>query len=633
MDLRRVGIGARSRRWLLGISAVLILAVLAIGAFPVALTRGWTEHLLSNRFGAPVAIGSMSRAPFFSFSPTVTLRDVRIAQPAWAGQGAMIRAGRIEARLPLWPLLTGRGARIEALHARDVDLALVRDAAGRANWKRSREPATGTGQGIADVRISNARFTLRDDKRRLALRGRIESDQRRFRVEATGQFQGSPARVTAIGPAIPARELSAPYPFTLSLHSPRLALFAKGTMAGALNSRDMALDVRAQASSLKDLDHVIEAGLFGTQPVDLTASVRHRGRDWTIGRLSGRIGRSALTGRAQIDKRDGRTRIAGDLVFAQLDFDDLADDVGLARQRALRQQIGRRVLPNTRVNLSRMGPTDGTIRFTAQRLLFREKSVLRSLRGTLRLDHRLLTVDDLQAGLVDGRMTGRIRVDHRSGKSPLVALDLAFRDGRLGTLLEAGDKVDAPFSARIRLTGRGDTVREAMARADGQIGLAATEGHVARIIASVMAQDMGKTIGAALGDGDAPVPLRCVAIGFTARSGKLTAAPFLIETQVGRSRGEGTIDLGDERMALAIGGKAREGSGLAIIDPIRIGGTLSQPVLGLGSASGDRKASAGIFGAIVKSIGGALGVAEKEGPAVAATGPIDCASIGARLLR
>ncbi|MBT2186291.1 AsmA family protein [Sphingobium nicotianae] len=620
------------QRGLLVLLVLLIALVLLVGSFPASLARPWAERRLAARFGAPVSIGSMARSPFFSFSPRIILRDVRIAQPGWAGPGDLMRAGALEVRVPLLPILFGRGMRIEALQARDVTLALVREASGRANWKRGGSSG-GTGQGLSDVSITNGRFTLKDGKRFLTLAGHIDADrQHGLILRGEGRFRDSPASLVLTGPAIPVRGMRDPYPVALALRSPLLTLDVRGIMAGALNMRDMTLQVSARAPSLKYLDDIIEAGLFGSQPIDLTARLRHNGRDWTIERIAGRVGRSLMRGRAQIDKRDGRTKVDADIVFSQLDFDDLADDEGLAEHRAMKVRIGPRVLPDTRVNLSKVGPTDGTIRFTAQRLLFRDESVFRSLRGTIRLDHKRLSIDDIEAGLTNGRMTGRLVVDHRTGASPLVDMDLQFRDGRLGPLLDASDKVDAPFGARIALAGRGDTLREALARSDGHVGLVAGNGHVSRLVAAVLAQDMGKTIGAALGDGSDQVPLRCIALGFAAKQGRLTAAPFLIETAAARSRGEGAIDLDGERIALAIGGTARKGSGLPIVDPIRIGGTLSQPSVDLAS-TGDGKGAGGLLGAVVKSIGGALGLTEKKGPTVNATGPVDCAAVSRHVLR
>jgi hypothetical protein len=231
-------------------------------------------------------------------------------------------------------------------------------------------------------------------------------------------------------------------------------------------------------------------------------------------------------------------------------------------------------------------------------------------------------------------MTGEMAVDHRQGTSPFLAIDLQFRDGSLGTLVNAPDKIDAPFGARIRLKGRGDTIRAALEHAEGHVGFVAGQGRVAKVAATVLAQDMGKTLGAVIGgDSDETVGLTCIAAGFDARKGVLRAAPFLIETEISRSRGEGTITLDGERIALVIGGTARDPSGLPLVDPITLGGTLSEPALGISGTASGKGGIGGVAGALFKSLGAALGLTEKKGPVVTAKGPIDCPALARHVLQ
>ncbi|BAK66243.1 AsmA family protein [Sphingobium sp. SYK-6] len=628
---------SRRVRWIAIASAsLLLLLVLLLGAFPVGMAKGWLERKLSSELNAPVSIESLGREPFFSFSPTLVVRGLRIAQPDWAGPGELLRAQDVRVRVALIPALTGSGRAIRGIHARGALLALVRDENRRSNWSGERDDArTGSGGAssidLADLVITDSRFTLRDARRGLEIAGTIAANATTgLAARATGRFHGEPIEASVKGAAIAGRPAGAAYPFQLALSSPLLQLDARGTMKGALNTSDMAMTMSARAPTLKYLDDIIEAGLFGTQPIDLRASVRRQGQDWFLDRLSGSVGRSRLTGRAEILKREGRSKIDATIAFSQFDFDDLADDAGLAAQAALEARIGPRVLPNTRINLAKVGPTDGTIRFTAARLLFKSPSVFRSLRGKISLQGKVLRLDDVEAGLSSGRLTGRLLVDHREGESPRLDLDLRLRSGRLGALLDMTEQIDAPVNARIALSGRGDTIRAALSKSTGHVGLAAGEGRISRTIAAVLAQDMGKAIGAALGDGDAPVPLRCIAIGFRARGGMLTAAPFLVETEVSRSRGEGTINLDGERIALRIGGASRESSGLPMVDPLGLEGTLSAPSLDL--AAGRKGDGGGVAGAVVRSIGGALGLVDKRGPAVDASGPSNCRALSERVL-
>lgn len=614
--------------------AILVALILLIGALPIGLAKSWIEQRASNRFGAPATIGSIERTPFFSFSPTVTLHDVRIAQPKWAGSGHWLKAGELRAQIPVWRGVIGGGFAPGSIEARRLDLALVRQADGRSNWEPDEDkPRSGGGSrgGLTSLIISDGRVALRDEKRHLTVSGTLRADAKGgLLIEAAGKFHDAPATLWVQGAPIVSLGSESPYPFSLALKSPLLDLTANGSMEGALNIARMSLIMRARAPSLSYLDDVIEAGLFGTQPIDLTGEVRHRGRDWFIDRLSGRIGRSLLSGKATLLKRDERTKIDGDVRFSQFDFDDLADNAGRAKGQAVEAQIGPRVLPDTRINLAKVGPTDGQIRFRADKLLFDTESAFQTLQGTVMLDHKLLTLDKVRAGLRQGEMTGRVTVDHRSGR-PKLHVDLTFSKGSLGTLLNATDMIDAPFRARIDLRGQGDTIREALGKSDGRAGLVAENGTISKLVASVLGQDLGKTIGAAIGS-EKTVSLRCAAIGFDARGGLLTASPFFIDTEISVARGYGTIDLGEERIALLISGDTRKSSGLPIVDPINLDGTLSHPAVRVSDLTDSQRGVGSMFKAIGKSIGAALGLEKKKGLAIAEIPPIDCAKLSGQVL-
>ncbi|PZU05828.1 MAG: AsmA family protein, partial [Sphingobium sp.] len=390
----------RAGRISLIVLAMVTALVLAIGAFPIGILRGAIEDRLSARLGTSVRIGKVKRDGFFSFTPVITLENLRIAQPSWAGEGYMVHAKSIQARVAVLPVVLGRAPQLEDVTATGLNLSLLRDRNGRANWEsREKRPSSndGKGQGLAGFSIRDGHVTLQDEKRSLTISGPLKADVSGVRAETKGYFHGTPASLTFSGPKIVGLKADASYPFQLQLTSPLLELHASGASVGALNFRTMSLDIRAKASNLKYLDDVIEAGLFGTAPIDLTAQVRHSGRDWFVDRLTGRIGSSRLTAKATVLKRDERTKIEADVHFAEFGFDDLADAEGRAKAAAIEARIGPRVLPGTRINLSKVGPTDGRIRFKADRLLLKD-SAFRTLAGTIVLEGKLLRIENIVAG-------------------------------------------------------------------------------------------------------------------------------------------------------------------------------------------------------------------------------------------
>jgi uncharacterized protein involved in outer membrane biogenesis len=596
------------------LAALLSFAVLAIAAFPFGLFKDTIRERIETQLGTGVSIGLVERREFLSLTPTVVIHDIAIRQPSWAGRGDMLRANSIETKVPMLPLAMGNGWKPESIIAQGLVLSLVRDANGRANWEgKKRSQSDGDkGKGLSGLIIPNGRISLRDDKRSLAVAGTLVSDAKALRINADGRFHDAPVRVSLTGGRIAALVEDALYPAQLDLNSSLLKLQAKTVMRGALNFKSMSLDMQAAAPNLKYLDDVIEAGLFGTQPIDLNARVRHEGKDWFIERMTGRIGQSSLAAKAVVLKRDGRTKIDADVHFTRFSFDDLSDEQGQAEARAIEARIGSRILPGTRINISKVGPTDGVVRFRADRLLLQDSS-FRSLAGVIRLDGKLLTIDKIVAGMTSGRMTGNLRIDQRNDVArPRLSIDLVLAGGRLETLMGTR-AATGPLRARVKLAGTGDTIRAALANADGRAGLLVQGGTIKRTFAAVLGQDLGKAIGAALGDRDAEVTLRCLAIGFAAKRGVLTPAPFVVDTGISVGQGQGQLSLASERLALTIRGQARNPTALRLADPIVVGGTFTSPtVSAAGTPAGTKMDAGSVIKVIGKSVGRALGLGKDE---------------------
>lgn len=599
------------------ILAIVLLAILLLGAVPASIFKAVISEKLQGASDREVAIGSVSRDSFFSYTPVITIHDVRVAQPAWAGEGDFLKLKSISARVSVLDMLTG-SARPDRLQVDGLDIALIRDKNGRSNWNDDDRDDDKNDRGpvLTDLDVTNSHFSFTDHKRDLSLDGPISvSSKDGLRAEGSGTFLQSKATMLFTGGAIAGIDPEADYPFTVSLQSPALELTAKGNMQGVLNTDLFTASLSARAPTLTNLDRIIEAGLFGTQKIDLRADIRHKDKDWFVDKLSGSIGRSNLSGKADILKRDGRTKIDANIKFATLDFDDLADDAGLAKAAALTRRIGPRVLPNTRINLSKMGPTDGQMVFAVDRLLSRRDTVFRRVQGKLSLDHKLINITNLVIGLKSGRMTGSVQVDHRSG-APKLSTDLTLTGASISDLIGNGDIVTATMRGRITLSGTGDTFREALEKANGKAAMVASDGSVRATVAHVLGQNLGGAVEEIIGDPKARVPLRCLVANFDARNGILTPSPLAIDTKVSIGRGEGRITLKGETISLILRGGAKGKSALRIVDPIRISGTLNAPdvsVAGLGTAKDAEKPSLGdVLKVATKSIGSALGIGDSD---------------------
>jgi uncharacterized protein involved in outer membrane biogenesis len=609
------------------------LIVLALGALPFGMFKSVFEARIGAHFGVRVHIGSVSRRQMFSYAPDVTINDLRIAQPDWVGGGTFVSAQKVTLRLPVLRLLFGE-VRPDALTVEGLNVELVRNANGRANWQGtagpSRRPHASPALALSRLIIRDGHIGLRDAKRGLYVAGTLSAiGADGVRIGASGSFLGTSARLDFRGGRIDGINPAAAWPIDLHLASPALRLDAVGTTDGVLNTQRLHATVTARAPTLRNLDCIIEAGLFGTKPIALVGEVRHDGRDWYLDRIGGGIGRSRFVGTASILKRDGRTRISAGLRASRFDFDDLSE----AQVPADRAASAARVLPPTPINLSHLGRTDGTLAFRIDHLLASGGSVFRSLNGRMSLDHRLLTVDHLVATMASGQMTGVLRVDHRSGR-PKLTTDLRLEGVALDRLLGAPDDISGNVRGRIVLAGEGDTIREALAHADGRAAIVSNHGTIKAVVADVLGQDLGGTIKQAIVHPSEREPLRCLIADFRARGGMLTPSPLAIDTGDAIGRGNGRINLANETIALTIAGRTRGDPALRIVDPISVGGTLSHPAIaiaGNGTTSG-RPSVGGIFKALGRSIKDALGFGDAAPPRPAFV-PLDCERLSAAALR
>ncbi|HWV02383.1 MAG TPA: AsmA-like C-terminal region-containing protein [Devosia sp.] len=582
------------RRWRWTASVVVIvLALLAIAAnFPFGWLKPDLERAWSRRIGRPVTIGALQRETWFSFTPTIVVRNVRVPQPAWAGKGDFATVARGVVRFNVFSALFGH-VRPSSITVSGLRLALVRDAGHRENWRLGAAGLGGGGLALDRLELSDARVSYRDavQDRRAALA--LSADRRHgVMVQGKGTIWGHKVTIAAHGP--PITDADTRWPFTARLTGDAVGMTATGTMAHPLDIAHLTAEMTAHASDLKLIDAIIEAGLFGTQPVKLAAHVVHDGKSWTVSHLSGTVGHSDFTGHITSKKVGDRVKLAGAVTFGRLDFDDLASDAGLARAHRLAAETGRRLVPNTRINLAHMGPADGVITVNARRLVSKTPSSLTAMRGTLTLDHRRLTADPFRVDLTHGHVSGRIVIDQRDGwPVPRVAIALDLAGADLPTLIGGGGEVTGSVVGRARLVGRGSTFREVVADGDGRIGLVARDGVLPAKVASELGFDIART----LTTGDTKrAGLRCIALGLAMRNGVGTLDPLVIDTTRAQSRGTGTVHFPEETLAIRLTGAPKAKSVLRLPAAIIVGGTIEDPHAAL-------QKGAKSFGNILKAIG------------------------------
>jgi len=602
----------RHRRTLIAIVcalAALIFAVLLVLTYGWAHLRGPLERHFSRELGRPVSIGALRRIDHSFFSPEIQIGNVHVAQPEWVGGGDMIIVRQANVQLPLLPLLFGQ-AHPRSIAIDGLTVALVRRDAVYANWKGM--PQAGyAGAWLQHVIVKNGVLTLDDRKRDHQFTATIAADDKGLVIAGKGMLQGHPAVLRLTGAPLVGQK----WPFRFDYRSAIANAVLSGTADHPLDIGHFDARAEGWGDNLQHLDQLIEAGLPGTQPVHVIAMLRHDRPDWTIKDMRLRVGRSNFEGDLTVHKRGDRIKLNGALTSTALDFDDLASNEGLARAAAKRAALGARMIPDTEIHLEHLRKTDGSIRFDIQRLLFKRPSVFQGIMTTLTLDHGVLTADPFFARMAVGQVRGAARVTHKTG-TPLLALDLRMTDARIEEAM--GSAASGPLAARLKLEGSGRTIREALAHANGTIGVVGGTGVINRRAALFLGADTGRAI---FEGKDQTTSLRCAIGHFNVRGGIGTADTLVLDTAVSRSDGSGSIDLGTEQLALNLPGRPKLEHAVKIDAPVRMVGTLSAPDI-------EPRTLPHTIGTFFKLIGHAI-AGDRAAPAPDA----DCSGLAAQALR
>lgn len=259
----------------------------------------------------------------------------------------------------------------------------------------------------------------------------------------------------------------------------------------------------------------------------------------------------------------------------------------------------RRVIPA--LPLPNLAPRelDGDIQFTVAELLA-QGVTYRDLRGMAKLAEGRLAVEPLAVTLAGGRLSGRLGTD---GTGPAPRLTLALRHEGAGLdlrpLLQAYG-LPGQSSGRLELeadlAGRGTDLRGLAGSLGGHLGLALANGQIDNRLLDRLGGDLRRML-VPNAPTEGGTPLRCLALRLSLRDGVARTQAMLLETGLADVVGSGSIDLGQETLALRLLPQVRLG-GLGLTAPVLVGGTLAAPSYRLDPA-GVAEATAGIVGDLV----------------------------------
>jgi len=611
-------------RWLgAGVSLLLLALAVFVFLFQWNWLRGPIDDYASMRLQRRVVVHGALTGQAWSWTPSLTARDVSVAQPAWAGKGQMASLPSLTLAIDLKSLLHGQFV-LTLVDAERPSFALVRDQSGRDNW------TFGASQGPSPLRlppirhftIANGFMTLADARRRLSFSGRVSSNEQivgfgrgDFSLAGRGTLNGAPFTAQILGGPLINVDPDKPYPFQTDIRAGATHIVAQGSLPRPFDLAVFQASGRVTGDDLADLYQLTGVATPNSPPYDVTAHLSRHGDTSDLTGVHGRLGSTDIAGHLTVAaEADGRSDVTGDLASRRLKLADLTPLIGGAPRGALRGTVASakqlataaklsaedRVLPDARLDVARIRQTDADIHYRAESVDAGPLPI-RQVALHAALEHGLLTVDPLSLLLPQGALSGHIRLDAR-GATPLTSIDLALANAKVEELLPRRGPgppgVEGALEARARLSGAGDSVRAAAASANGVVAVAIPHGQMRRLFAELLGLDVGRSLFLYLSKDQKPTPVRCAVAEFRAHDGLLTAQRLIVDTADIQAQGGGVIDLRNETVNLVISGKPKHFRLLRIVAPITLKGRLDDAKLRIDfSKVGPQLGAAAILGA------------------------------------
>jgi AsmA-like C-terminal region len=188
----------------------------------------------------------------------------------------------------------------------------------------------------------------------------------------------------------------------------------------------------------------------------------------------------------------------------------------------------------------------------------------------------------------EGKITARIEFNAKTD-TPKASVDLRIANIRLGQFARKDPSqppIDGLLQGRLDLSGRGRSLRDMAAKADGTVTLILPQGAIRASLAELTGLDF-RGLGLMLTKNKEDTPIRCGVARFQAHDGTLTSQTFVIDTDPVLITGGGTIQLGSQALDLEIQGHPKQLRVLRLSAPLSVQGTLTHPSVSL--EKGQRK--------------------------------------------
>jgi uncharacterized protein involved in outer membrane biogenesis len=614
----------KTRGFLIVFGTLVLVIVLFALFFDWNHFRPTLARLISEKTGRHTVIRGNLRVHLWSFEPSAEVDGLTIDNPPWAQHSVMFTADQLTVSVSLGRLLRGQVVVPQIKVVRPA-IDLERDAKGRASWElgtqegrpeKSTQPAK-----IPTIRrlaIESGKVRVADAIRKLKLEGTLNAsdvsgrENGGFELKCTGSLNDKPFRADLHGGPLINLDPDHPYQLTAHLTAADIKVDARTSFPKPFDMAQYSVKFEVSGNDLADVFYLTGLALPNTPPYRLSADVEHRGTLFRMDNLKGKLGSSDIEGMVEIETGRTRPKFTAKVRSDTLDIVDLAPTLGhpaapantlsaqtppaaakhahrgaappAAQATTPQAQLpaSQWLFPDADLQVNRVRGMDADVTYQA-RSVVAPKMPMKEVKFHLLLNGGVLKLDPLSFVLDSGKFAGSVTID-AAKDIPESSIDMGIDDVDLSQFTSAKLKqppLQGSMTGRLKIHGYGTSVHKLASSADGTVSVALPTGQMNEPLAELTGIDVVKGLGLLFSQKQPNVAIRCGVIDFQAQKGTLDARSVFIDTTTVLITGRGRVDLGDERLDLALQGDPKKVRFFRLRSPITLHGTLLHPAIGV----------------------------------------------------
>ena len=475
---------------------------------------------------------------------------------------------------------------------------------------------------LADLAIDDIRSVDARIGRAVGLRG-------------TGRVRDTPFKVTARLLSPDATANRGQNKLVAQMRAANNVIDVAGTLPSIADIENVPLQTRARGRNIAELLGIIGVAIPQTRRYALTAQLVKDGEEYRFTRLRGTFGNSDVAGRLTITN-GARLHLDSVLATRRLDIIDAAPFIGynpdiVAAKGAVAAAAAtgagaQRLLPDAAFPVATMRLFDADLKWTVG--VVRSRNVpISNVDLTLDLERGRLALSPLTFAMARGNVASDMLFDTRQQPSA-TDYDIRLAPTPMGRLLAgygvAESGTSGTIRGRIQLKGRGDTIHDSLASANGRIAFVMPAGTFWTRNVQLAELDVGTFVQKMFQDKlKEPVRINCGLVGFTVRRGVAAADPILIDTRKNVIVGRGGFSFRNEAVDLAFRADGKKFSFLSGQSPVGVGGYFAAPKLDVVSPELVGRAGAALGLALVATpLAGVLAFVDVGDAKSTACGPV-----------